>query len=52
MLKLIFKGPCRALEYRWSWSTEENGCVIYPYGGCVEEGVDMDGENSFDVSLT
>ena len=46
----FFKGPCRALEYRWSWSTEENGCVIYPFGGCVEEGVDMDGENSFDVS--
>lgn len=50
-IKAPYKGPCRALEYKWSWSTEENGCVIYPYGGCVEEGVDIDGENSFDNKM-
>jgi len=47
-IKNPYKGPCKALEYKWAWSSEVNGCVVYPFGGCIAPGVDIDDENTFE----
>ena len=46
-----FQGPCKALTYKWSWSTEANGCVLFRHGGCIGPGIDIDNENIFEVRL-